>query len=572
MPSQCEIRLKNYEVQMNKSKIQGIDGLKAISILAITFYHFFPSIVKGGYLGVCLFFIISGFLISLKSPIPLFTYAKKRIKRIYPGLLFMFFFSIGIYSFFCPEGIQAIRNEGISILTGWNNWWQIGQNANYFTRIANASMFTPMWFLSIEIQFYLVWPLIFWGYTKLENSKGFVFAQRILLILILSSGIWMLIQYHPNQDVTRLYYGTDTRCFSLLMGVYLGMLYKHHKIDEDETSNDFLILLLFLILGFCFKFCDGQAAYMYCGGFFGISLGMSLLFYSLLHKNHWLSFLEWKGLKWIGQYSYELFLWQYPILFFFQSKHWQSGWMILVEFILLIAFALLTKQVCTFHLKNWKRKPKIGLCIVLSFFCFFGMIGFVQSKGQKESTQLEKTIAQNQKALKKQKKKKVKVTKTISIENVYCVGDSVMLGSAQALQEQLPYCQVNAEVSRHIGAELDSVQEAINAGQVGKVVVISLGTNGPLYEEAVNNLLNALGSDREIFWVNVYGPYLEWQDEVNQTIDQLAKTHKNVHKVDWYSLIKEHPEWLTSDGIHPEVEGQNAYAQLIRETIEKTKS
>ncbi len=103
-------------------------------------------------------------------------------------------------------------------------------------------------------------------------------------------------------------------------------------------------------------------------------------------------------------------------------------------------------------------------------------------------------------------------------------------------------------------------------------MVVSLGTNGPLYEQPVDDLLNALGSDREIFWVNVYGPYLEWQDDVNQTIDQLAKTHKNVHKVDWYSLIKEHPEWLISDGIHPEEEGQNAYAQLIRETIEKTKS
>ncbi len=557
---------------MNKTKIQGIDGLKAIAILAITFFHFFPSKLTGGYLGVCLFFIITGFLLSLKSPFPLKTYGKKRIARIYPSLLFVFFFSIGIYYFFCSEGIQAIRNEGISCLTGWNNWWQIGQNASYFTRIANASMFTPMWFLSIEMQFYLIWPLFYWGYKKIEEKKGFVFAQRILLFIILSSGIWMLIQYHPNQDVTRLYYGTDTRCFSLFMGVYLGMLYTHHKIDEKEVSNDFLILLLFLIFAFCLKFCDGQEDYMYCGGFFGISLGLTLLFYSLLHKNHWTSLLEWKGLKWIGQYSYELFLWQYPILYFFQSKHWQGGWAIFFEFIILIGLALLTKQVCTFHLKNWKREFKIGLCILLSFFCFFGMFGFVQSKAQKESTQLEKTIAKNQKALKKQKKKKVQVSKTISIENVYCIGDSVMLGSAQALQEELPNCQVNAEVSRHIGAELTSVQEAINAGQVGKVVVISLGTNGPLYDEPVNNLLNALGSEREIFWVNVYGPYLEWQDEVNQTIDQLAKNHKNVHKVDWNALIRDHPEWLTSDGIHPEEEGQKAYAQLIKTTIEKTKT
>lgn len=557
---------------MQLKRIQGIDGLKAIAILAITFYHFFPSIVKGGYLGVCLFFILSGFLISLKPPFPLWTYAKKRIKRIYPGLLLMFFFTIGFYFFFCPEGIQAIRNEGISILTGWNNWWQIGQNANYFTRIANASMFTPMWFLSIEMQFYLIWPFLHFAYQKIEKSKGFLFAQRLLLALIFFSGIWMLIQYHPNQDVTRLYYGTDTRLFSILMGVYLGMMVTHHKIDENEKSNNFTIFLLFVFMFVCFFVCDGQAAYMYCGGFFGISMGMSLLFYALLHMNRWTSLLEWKPLKWIGQYSYELFLWQYPILYFFQTKHWQGPFVLILEFVLLFLFAYGSHTILSGPRKNWKKELRIGLNGLLVFFCFFGMLGFVQSKGQKESTSLEKTMVKNQKALKKQKKKKVKVAQTISIENVYCVGDSVMLGSVEALQEQLPNCQVNAEVSRHIGSELESVQEAINAGQVGKVVVVSLGTNGPLYEQPVNDLLNALGSDREIFWVNVYGPYLEWQDDVNQTIDQLAKTHKNVHKVDWYSLIKDHPEWLTSDGIHPEVEGQNAYAQLIRETIEKTKS
>ena len=556
---------------MKKERIEGIDGLRALSILGITFFHFFPNTIKGGYLGVCMFFILTGFFLSLSKVESWKTYYLKRIKRIYPALLLMIFTTIGIYFFLLPDGIATIRNEVISILTGWNNWWQISQNADYFTRISNASMFTPLWFLSIEMQVYLVWPLAYILYHKAKKKKGIRFAHSCVLILIVLSAVWMMVQYHPNQDVTRLYYGTDTRLFSILMGVYLGIIYQQHPLSKEKYM-DLLITILFVILFICFIFCDGQAAYMYCGGFFLISLLMAVLLYALLHKNRWISILENKVFLWIGRRSYELFLWQYPVLFFFQSKNWNGIVSHLIEFVLIVFLAGWSHLFISNFKKMKKDTSLISMSVLTAFFCLFGGVGLIQSKGQKDVNEMQAHIEKNAENLKKQKKKKVKVAKKISINDVYCVGDSVMLASAESLQNQLPNCQINAEVSRQMVASISIVQDALNAGQIGKVVVVGLGTNGPLAQGDVDSLLDELGSEREVFWVNIYGPNLEWQDPNNQLIDQLVKKHKNVHKIDWYSLISQHPDWLWDDGIHPNDDGANAYADLVRSTIENTKS
>lgn len=214
------------------NRISGLDGLRTLAITGVTLFHMFPQTFKGGWLGVSLFFVLTGFLLAYtgekgreKRSFSLLSYGWKRIKRIYPALIIMILLTVGVYSFFAPDIIKAVRPEVLSVLLGFNNWWQIGQNADYFTRIASQSPFTHLWFLGIEIQYYLLWPLLYGlyiGISKLLNPKaGTVF----FLLAGLGAMAVMPYDFSEGMDMTRLYYGTDTRVYALLLGGGSGILY-----------------------------------------------------------------------------------------------------------------------------------------------------------------------------------------------------------------------------------------------------------------------------------------------------------------------------------------------------------
>jgi hypothetical protein len=163
----------------------------------------------------------------------------------------------------------------------------------------------------------------------------------------------------------------------------------------------------------------------------------------------------------------------------------------------------------------------------------------------------------------------------VDLSGVACIGDSVMLGSSGELRKVLPGCIIDAEVSRYVGGGLDAAKQMDAQGRLGKNVVIALGTNGPIagyekYEVQTRALLEYLGPDRNIFWVNVYCPELSWQQTNNDYLANMVKDHPNVTIVDWYGLISQHTDWLGGDGIHPNDEGTAAYAKLIHDTMEKT--
>ena len=215
----------------------------------------------------------------------------------------------------------------------------------------------------------------------------------------------------------------------------------------------------------------------------------------------------------------------------------------------------------------------------------YGCIGIASSAESKASAmaELQSQLAekeaeqarQNELAAEQAKAARIEAAKgQVDLSGVVCIGDSVMLGSSGRIREVLPACYVDAEVSRYVGGGLDAAKAFEAQGRLGNLVVIALGTNGPIagyerYEVQTRQLLEYLGNSRHIFWVNVYCPHLTWQETNNNYIKKLASEHGNVHEIDWYSLISQHPEWLTEDGIHPNSEGRVQYAKLIRDRIEQ---
>ena len=224
------------------NRIKGMDGLRGIAIIGITLFHMFPNVFKGGYLGVVLFFVLTGFLMVITNKKKMenreFSTIKfyiSRIKRLYPPLLVMVFTTLGVYFFLANDSLRGMKMQVLSIFAGFNNFWQISQSLDYFTRIANTSPFSHLWFLSIEMQFYLIFPLLLFGLYKLEEKKGKSNTIKTMLGVTVAFALIMPILYLCKVNVTRLYYGTDTRIYALFAGMLLGWIYT----KQEETKKNF---------------------------------------------------------------------------------------------------------------------------------------------------------------------------------------------------------------------------------------------------------------------------------------------------------------------------------------------
>lgn len=569
------------------SRIKGIDGLRGIAIIGITLFHMFPNVFKGGYLGVVLFFVLTGFLMVITNKkkmenkeFSVIKFYVSRIKRLYPPLLVMVFTTLGIYFFLANDSLRGMKMQVLSIFAGFNNFWQISQSLDYFTRIANTSPFSHLWFLSIEMQFYLIFPLLLFGLYKLEEKKGKSNTIKTMFGVTVAFALIMPVLYLCGFNVTRLYYGTDTRVYSLFAGMLLGWIYT----KEEETKKNFYISLSLIgILAVSYFIFAGKMPIVYL-----LVLALTtILSMFLIEKtaNSSVS-LDVPILDWIGRHSYEIYLWQYPVIYLFQYKDWNKHFIIyLFEFVILIALVVWTN----YFLKVFKykqNKPKfqkavLACGIVGLVFQATGVVALVTSK-EVDSTELQKRIAENEEAIKKKKNAKSdgKMEKAkdvdysssgnsqkVSDKGLFCIGDSVMLSAYTNIQAVYPDSIVDAAVSRQIYQAQDILRWYQSQGNIHNTVVISLGTNGVLDENNVEQVLEMIGSDKSIFWVNIYAPGVEWEASNNEYLQELAKKHSNITIVDWNSYISQHTDLLEADGIHPMEPGADAYAHLIQEKI-----
>lgn len=269
--------------------LSGIDGLKAIAIIGVTLFHMLPQDVPGGYMGVSLFFVITGYLLAFSDNNRLRQHAYSvtqylwhRIRRIYPPLLIMLLVTVGVNGLLLPNSLNGIRPELMSIVFGYNNFWQIAQDADYFTRLINVSPFTHLWFMGIEMQYFIIWPILFGIFIWLCRRLSYRVAMAVLAFVALGSSLLMTIQYHPGDDVTRLYYGTDTRIYALLFGAFLGIRRSMHtqwdewsRVRQAINSIVFLALLAGVIA--CYALLDGKNPIVYQYMMLAATFGFGLL-------------------------------------------------------------------------------------------------------------------------------------------------------------------------------------------------------------------------------------------------------------------------------------------------------
>lgn len=263
---------------MKKNYIRGFDGLRTLGVVFVILYHMFPQTVRGGYLGVVLFFVVSGYLITdlliqeydVKGHIAIKSFYIRRIKRLYPAMILVILCTALYCIFFQPNFLNHLRMVFVSSVLGFNNWWQIARGSSYFTHLIAEAPFSHLYSLAIEAQFYLVWPAVCLLLLKKVKHREKIFL--FLLSLTLVSALEMGILFHSDQDPTRIYYGTDTRAFSILLGASLAFIWPSKNLyrlnpshQGNQIFNKTLCVVLCALLGF-FVFLPDQSWITYRGG------------------------------------------------------------------------------------------------------------------------------------------------------------------------------------------------------------------------------------------------------------------------------------------------------------------
>lgn len=305
---------------------QGINFLRAVAILGIVAYHIFPYTVRGGFLGVCIFFLISGYLAARQSQVSwaneefsFKAYYIKKFKRIYPSLYVMVMSVIAFFTLFHEELLLGAREETASIFLGVNNWWQMVAHASYFLSITEHSPFTHLWYMGVQIQMLILWPVLFWIFKKLSEKRlGKHSVWLFVLLTAVSIGL-MAFLYRPD-NVNRIYYGTDTRAFAFLMGVILGLQEDTWKARMPRwitgLAGRVVVSLSLVITIVMFVIVDGQSPWLYRGGMAAISLFFGLLLFLMncyQFQDTWLA--KSRFFSYLGKHSYLIYLWHYPIVF-----------------------------------------------------------------------------------------------------------------------------------------------------------------------------------------------------------------------------------------------------------------
>ncbi|NJE64104.1 acetyltransferase [Enterococcus durans] len=606
--------------RLKKSRyITGFDGIRSLAVAGVILYHLLPTSMKGGYLGVPIFFVVSGYLITdllrqeweQNGKINIWQFYVRRMKRLYPGLAFLLITASAYITLFQRGLLNNLRGVVVSSLLYVNNWWQINNGLSYFDRFANESPFTHIWSLAVEAQNYLIWPVIFVLLMVFVRKRKWIF-YTVLGTSVLSA-ILMMILYTPGGDPTRVYYGTDTRLFSIWMGSALAFVWPSTRLKKNIPKQAKRILnlaglisLLALIL--FFFFLDDHYSFVYYGGMFLVSIFCVILVAVTAHPGASLDrWLTNPVFTWIGKRSYGIYLYQFPVMIFYEAKVSDIADHVLIHTVIEISLILIISELSYRYIerplarfdysrtlqvvKGWFKTPIISKqkpwLIPATLVVIVALVGFVTAPKDSvtaDQKQLQAKIAESKKLAEESQKDSEKndgiVDQAIldkyelTVEQgkkaqklqLTAFGDSVMLDAATDLKEVYPHVVVDGDVGRQLYASEPYIEELKKQNLLKDTVLIGLGTNGAFTEAQFDTIMSALG-DRKVYWVNVRVPTKRWQNDVNAMLADMAKKYDNLTLIDWYDYSNGHSDWFYDDQVHPNPEGMKHYIHLVSEAL-----
>ena len=575
--------------------ISSIDGLRAIAVTAVVLYHLGISWIPGGFLGVDLFFVISGYVITRlildsinqSSALDLRAFYAARIRRIFPGFIFMVICTIIFIGVWAPEAIKRFLSDLPYALTGSINWLLVARNQDYFETIGRPPLLQHTWSLAVELQFYLIWPIILLTVLKYFGKKN---IARIALIIAMISGtalffVSLQLDQANAKQISHIYFGTDTHSLGLFLGAALAVSWIPQNLSAniEKRAQDVIdaigvVGLLGLIS--VFLFIDQSNASLYRIAFPLAGIFGCLVIISLVHPaSRFAPLISTAPFRWIGQRSYGIYIWHWVIFQVTRPSVDLSGqtWALyLARVLLVLALADISLRWVEIPFRqgvvqNWFRGMKYRsskvrlrqqLSVIFSIVITLAITTSISVQAITKSDQIaNELLAPSDEPIKP-------IEDLASTTGLWVTGDSVILGIRSKLEAKQHISLVNARVGRQ-APELLAVMRVDQTSVPESPVVFNLGNNNALSESTVVEIFEILKNQPQIIVVNTAVPR-SWKDANNAIISSVAARYPNVTVIDWNKISTGRPELFAPDGVHLSPAGSDVYVDLVVSVLTKT--
>jgi peptidoglycan/LPS O-acetylase OafA/YrhL len=588
--------------------LPGIDALRALAVLAVFLYHAGVGWVPGGFLGVDLFFVISGYLITSLllrdwrrgGHVRLGRFWLRRARRLLPAVGVLIAVTMVAAAIVEPDRIDQLRGDAIASLGYFANWHFVFGDQPYFDQFQRPSLFRHLWSLSVEEQFYLFWPLIFAAGMKL-------FGRRRLLLGVLAGAVgsvvlaWVL--FDPGSDASRVYYGTDTHAVGLLAGVALAMAWDPVQLRRHPSGRwvgpilDAVGVLALLYIVSRFVLVHDYDLALWHGGYLVLAIVTALLLAALAHPAARLgAILGSPPALWLGLRSYSFYLWHWPVLALTRpgiDVSLPRGVLIPLQLTAVLALADLSYRFVELPFRGkapFPELPQISLRLarpalaasVVATVLFIGWSGLFASNDRPAQASASTAASAVVKARLRMAGGEPSAGHSADrrppdgsppaptdYPRIIALGDSVMIGAADRLAARLgPGFSMSAKVGRQANEFVEIVQKLKRKGHHPAALIIQMGDNGPLYGEDMEAIQKATSGVGELFLVSDHAP-VSWEGESNEALGEAADDWPHTTLIDWAPLAAAHEDLLW-DGIHLTPAGAALYAKLVTRVVRET--
>jgi len=577
--------------------IASIDGLRAIAVTAVVLYHLGISWLPGGFLGVDLFFVISGYVITRlildsinkSGALDLRGFYWARLRRIYPGFLFMVFSTIIFIGVWAPEAIKRFLTDLPYALVGMMNWALVARQQDYFESIGRPPLLQHTWSLAVELQFYLIWPIILLTVLKYFGKAN---VARVALIIAMFSGaalffVSLQLDAANAQQVSHIYFGTDTHSLGLFLGAALAVSWIPQNLSANiaKRAQDVIDGIgVFGLLGLMatFLFIDASNATLYQIAFPLAAIFGCLVIISLVHPaSRFAPLISSAPFTWVGQRSYGIYIWHWVVFQVTRPSVDLTGetWALyLARVLLVLALADISLRWVEIpfrqgNIQNWVRgikyrAPRVQLrhkaYILLSILSLVAVSASISAQAISKSDLAAEQLL-NESMSNEDEEIAASTGDLGSTTGVWVTGDSVILGVRAKLERQVHISLINARVGR----QAPELLAAMGVDQISvpeSPIVFNLGNNNKLSLETVTEIFETVKDQPQIVVVNTAVPR-SWRDENNKIIATVAANYPNVKLVDWNKISEGKPQLFAPDGVHLSPLGSDAYVAAILDVL-----
>ena len=578
--------------------IPAIDGLRAVAVIAVMLYHLGFSWIPGGFLGVDLFFVISGYVITRllldsiqrSGGLDLRAFYKARVRRLLPPLLFMIFGTAIFVGVWAPETSRRLVSDAPFSIFGGMNWWLVFRHTDYFEAIGRPPLLQHTWSLAVEAQFYLVWPLVLllilkqFGKKRIPGAALFIAAISGITLFIVS----LSLDASSASQVSHVYFGTDTHSIGLFLGAALAVSWipQNLKSEVSQRAQDFVdgigVIGFIGILG-AFLLINENDATLYRIAFPLAGLFGCAILTSIVHPaSRFAPLLRTRVLVWIGERSYAIYLWHWIVFQLTRPSVDLAGqdWALYtVRFLIVLALADISLRwvelpVRTGAVESWfrgmkyrtkkvriRQKITVALSVVALFTATTLISANAISIAKQEAAILETQLTQEIRPV----KVKPPVISDVALPDLWVTGDSVILGIRYELGDQRNISLINARVGRQAPELLDVMKrDKLTVGDIP--IIFNLGNNNSLARTQVESIFAEIQNQSQIIVVNTAVPR-PWRDSNNALIAEFAAQNAKVRIIDWATISKGHPEYFAPDGVHLQPAGIRVYVAAIMEAL-----